>query len=147
MEHRLTTFDDLRVGQSATLTRTIRDADVAAFAALTGDSNPIHVDEAFARRTFFGGLIAHGMLTASLLSTLIGMLLPGTGAIYRSQTLEFVKAVRPGDELTVRGEIREVDREQNVVRLDCNIERADGQTVLRGTAVISLILGFRDSRG
>ena len=144
MGQTLTTFDDLSIGQTATLTRTICNEDVAAFAALTGDTNPLHVDDAFSRRTFFGGRIAHGMLTASLLSTLVGMLLPGTGAIYRSQTLEFLQAVRPGDTLTVSGTIREIDVAENRITMACAITREDGKPVVRGTATVSLILGFRN---
>ncbi len=143
MEYRLTTFDDLHVGQSATLSRTIREEDLAAFVQLTGDSNPIHVDDEFAQRTFFGRRIAHGLLTASMLSTMIGMKLPGVGAIYRSQTLEFVKAVYPGDELTLTATVTELDAEANLIRMACEITRADGATVLRGTTESSLIRGFR----
>lgn len=144
MTHRLTTFDDLHVGQMATWTRTIRNEDVAAFAKLTGDTNPLHVDDAFSRRTFFGGCIAHGMLTGSLLSTLVGMLLPGTGAIYRSQTLEFLQPVRAGDALTVRGTIEAIDVAENRILMACTVTRADGEPVLTGTATVSLILGFRN---
>jgi acyl dehydratase len=91
--YRLTTFDDLSVGQKATFSKTITDADLSHFVAITGDVNPLHVDQEFAQQTFFGSRIAHGMLSASLFSTLVGMKLPGVGAIYRSQTLEFASAI------------------------------------------------------
>lgn len=139
MTHRLTTFDDLSVGQATTFTRTISDLDIRTFVELCGDANPIHVDDAFAERTFFKGRIAHGLLTASLLSTAIGMKLPGTGAIYRSQTLEFLKPVRPGDTLTTRLEVEALDPKANEIALDCKIEREDGTAILRGKAVVSLI--------
>src|SRR5687768_15156126 len=86
MPHRLVRLEDFGLGQTASHTRTITDEDLARFIAITGDDNPLHTDEEFARGTFFGGRIAHGLLSASLLSTVIGTLLPGTGAIYREQT-------------------------------------------------------------
>ncbi len=88
MTYQLTTFNDLVVGQKAFLRKTITDADLSHFIAITGDLNPLHVDKLFAEQTFFGQRIAHGMLSASLFSTLVGMHLPGIGAIYKSQTLD-----------------------------------------------------------
>jgi len=136
---RLTTFDDLRLGQETAFTRTITDDDIHTFVGLCGDANPLHVDDEFSRRTFFKGRIAHGLLTSSLLSTAIGMGLPGTGAIYRSQTLEFLRPVRPGDTLTARLRIESLDAAANEIALACSIDRDDGTTVLRGRAVVSLI--------
>ena len=92
MPYKLTRYEDLAVGQRASFTKTITDADLGHFVAITGDTNPLHVDEPYASQTFFGGRIAHGMLSASLFSTLVGLHLPGIGAIYRSQTLEFLRA-------------------------------------------------------
>lgn len=143
MEHWLASFADFAVGQRASLTRTITAADVAAFRQLTGDANPLHEDEEFARSTFFGGTIAHGMLSASLFSTLIGMLLPGTGTIYRSQSLEFLRPVRPGDTLTAWGEVRVLDAAANRLELDTWIDNQHGQRVLAGRAVLSLLRGLK----
>jgi 3-hydroxybutyryl-CoA dehydratase len=139
---RLTTYDDLAPGQRASFVRTISRADVAAFRDLTGDANPLHEDEAFARRTFFGGTVAHGMLSGALFSTLVGMLLPGTGAIYLSQTLAFKKPVRPGDTLSIHGEVSALDRAANRITLATWIDNQDGVRVLDGEAVVSLLRGL-----
>ena len=135
----IATFEDLQVGQTASVEKQIRDEDLRAFVDLTGDANPIHTDDTFAGSTFFQGRIAHGLLTASLLSTVIGMKLPGTGAIYRSQTLEFLKPVRVGDSVTATARIESLDPARNEIRLACRIDRGDGETVVRGTAIVSLI--------
>ena len=98
-------LDALAVGHEDSLSRTITAEDVAAFAGLSGDYNALHVDEEFAARTSFRQRVAHGFLHASLLSTLIGMKIPGRGALYLSQTLDFTKAVFIGDTVTARGRI------------------------------------------
>ncbi len=139
MNYRLTTFDDLHVGQQATFTKTITDADLSHFVAITGDVNPLHVDDEFARGTFFGSRIAHGMLSASLFSTLVGMHLPGIGAIYRSQTLEFLKPVRVGDTLEATFEIETIDRESNCIALAGRIENQLGEIVIKGRTLASLM--------
>jgi len=146
MQHRLTTFDDLFVGQRASLSKTVTDEDLSHFIAITGDVNPLHVEDEFARRTFFGERIAHGMLSASLFSTLVGMHLPGIGAIYRSQTLEFLRPVRLGDTLTAVFEVRTIDPGTNRIELASWIENQRGETVVTGTAVAGLIRGLRDER-
>jgi 3-hydroxybutyryl-CoA dehydratase len=140
----LCTFDDLHVGQSGSVSRTVSEADILLFTAVSGDNNPLHSDEEFARRTFFGGRIAHGMLTASLLSTAVGMVLPGTGAIYRSQTLEFLKPVRAGDTLTAHVTVDDLDREQNRVVMTTWIDNQRGERVLQGHAVMALVRGLRE---
>ena len=139
MADKMTTYDDLAVGQTACFSKTIEERDIRGFVELSGDANPIHLDDAFAEGTFFRGRIAHGLLTASLLSTVIGMKLPGTGAIYRSQTLEFLRPVRIGDTLTASAEVVALDPANNEIRLDCRIDKQDGETVIRGQAVVSLI--------
>lgn len=136
---RLTTFDDLFLGQKATFSKTITEADISHFVAITGDVNPLHVDETFARQTFFKRRVAHGMLSASLFSTIIGMLLPGTGAIYRSQTLEFLKPVYIGDTLTAGFEIVSVDADAECIELAGAIENHHGETVISGRAVAGLL--------
>ncbi len=139
MPYRLTTFDDLHVGQQATFAKTITEADLSHFVAITGDVNPLHVDQEFAQDTFFGGRIAHGMLSASLFSTLVGMKLPGLGAIYRSQTLEFLKPVHIGDTITAIFEVESIDETANRIEMASRIENQRGETVIRGHAVASLI--------
>lgn len=139
MNERLTNFDDLHVGQKATFTKTIGEDDLDHFIAITEDTNPLHVDEAFAKGTFFGGRIAHGMLSASLFSTLVGMALPGTGAIYRSQTIEFLRPVRIGDTLTAVFIVHSIDREKNRIVMDSWIENQKEERVIEGRAVVSLI--------
>ena len=139
MPYQLTTFDDLRVGQQATFTKTITEADLSHFVAITGDVNPLHVDQEFAQGTFFGSRIAHGLLSASLFSTLVGMKLPGVGAIYRSQTLEFLKPVRIGDTITAIFEVESIDATANRIEIASRIENQRGETVICGRTVASLI--------
>ena len=95
-------FDELRVGQTAEITRVVGAADIEAFAAVSGDNNPVHLDEAYARGTPFGGRIAHGMLAAAYISAVLGTELPGPGAIYLSQSLRFRRPVKIGDPVTAR---------------------------------------------
>ncbi|MDR7554295.1 MAG: MaoC family dehydratase [Armatimonadota bacterium] len=123
-------------GQRASWTRTITEADVAAFAALTGDHNPLHVDAAFASRSRFGERIAHGMLTAGLISAVLGMRLPGPGGIYVSQTLRFLRPVRLGDTVTATAEVLawRPDRRLLTVRTTCTNHR--GETVIDGEATL-----------
>ena len=115
MTYKLTTFDDLTIGQKAFLKKTITEADLSHFIAITGDMNPLHVDATFAEKTFFGQRIAHGMLSASLFSTMVGMHIPGFGAIYKSQTLEFLRPVFIGDTLCAWFEIVSIDRDKEEV--------------------------------
>jgi acyl dehydratase len=142
LDYRLTTFDDLAEGQQATFSKTITEADISHFVAFTGDVNPLHVDEEFARRTFFGHRIAQGMLSASLFSTLIGTALPGVGAIYRSQTLEFLRPVYIGDTLTATFTIIRIDRDDENIELEGEISNQNGDKVIRGIAVASLMRGM-----
>lgn len=144
MPYVLKTFDDLAVGQRAAYSKTVTEADLALFIAITGDVNPLHVDEEFARRTFFGTRIAHGMLSASLFSTMVGMHIPGLGAIYRSQTLEFLRPVHIGDTLTAVFEVEELDREKNHIGLASRVENQRGEIVIRGKAAASLLRGLKD---
>jgi 3-hydroxybutyryl-CoA dehydratase len=123
-------------GQRASWTKTITEADVAAFAALTGDHNPLHVDAAFASRSRFGERIVHGMLTAGLISAVLGMRLPGPGGIYVSQTLRFLRPVRLGDTVTATAEVLvwRPDRRLLTVRTTCTTQR--GETVVDGEATL-----------
>ena len=108
----------IAVGDSAERTFQVTDEALQQFGAATGDLNPMHFDDAFAATTMFGGRIAHGMLTAGFISTMIGMELPGPGAIYLGQTLQFRAPVRPGDEVRVRVEVTEYDPDRRRGTLD-----------------------------
>ncbi|KAB2943140.1 MAG: SDR family oxidoreductase [Hyphomicrobium sp.] len=124
----------LRVGQTESLSRTITAEDVAAFARLSGDFNALHLDGEFAARTEFARPVVHGFLHASLLSTLIGMKLPGRGALYVSQSIEFTRPVFVGDSVEARATIEKIDAETRLVTLHTEIVNARDECVLRGTA-------------
>ena len=112
-------FEHLKVGMTERLKKTIASSDVVGFAQLTGDRNPIHLSEHFAARTQFGGRIAHGLYTAGLISALLGTRLPGPGAIYIAQTLNFRAPVRIGDRVTVIVTVAELMPEKSRARLTC----------------------------
>jgi 3-hydroxybutyryl-CoA dehydratase len=128
----------ISIGQRASLTRTITDAEIAAFAKLTGDDNPLHLDDAFAARSRFGRRVAHGLLCAGLISAVLGTKLPGPGAIYLQQTLRFVRPVFPGDTVTATVEVTACrpDRRTATLRTTCADE--SGRMVLEGEAVVLL---------
>ncbi|RDJ22377.1 acyl dehydratase [Bosea caraganae] len=130
-------FEDLAVGQSESLMRTVMERDVSLFADLSGDANPIHLCDRYAANTKFGQRIAHGMLTASLVSALLGTKLPGPGAVYLSQTLTFLAPVKIGDVVTARVEIAELVVERRRARLFCECV-VDGKPVLEGEAWVAL---------
>ena len=130
---------DFEVGQHVTLTKTFTADDVQRFIEITGDVNPLHVDEEFAARTRFGRRVLHGMLTASILSTMVGMLLPGTGAIYRSQTIRFLLPVHVGDTVTAHFVITAIDRAKHRLTIDSWIENEEGARVLEGTCEAGLL--------
>ncbi len=128
-------FEDLTVGQRETLMKTVMDDDVIAFADLSGDRNPVHLSDHFARKTRFGERIVHGLYTASLISTVIGMYLPGPGAVYMSQTLNFKGPVKIGDVINVVVEVVELTEKGRRVRLHCEC-LVDGKVVLDGEALV-----------
>src|SRR6185369_2031164 len=125
-----------KVGDTAEITRTIEQADVQAFADLTGDHNPIHVDESFAQTTRFGRRIAHGMLTASLISSVLANKLPGEGSVYLGQTLQFVAPVFPGDEITARVTVKEIRADKPILKLETLCLNQRGEVVIRGEATV-----------
>lgn len=127
-------LDQLSVGQSDVVSRTIAADDVLSFARLSGDYNALHVDDEFAARTEFGSRVVHGFLHASLLSTLIGMRIPGPGALYLSQSIEFSAPVFIGDTVEARGRIESIDRETRIVVIDTEITNQHGVRVLAGRA-------------
>jgi 3-hydroxybutyryl-CoA dehydratase len=130
-------FEDLRAGMRETLMRTVMDDDVLDFARISGDENPIHLSDAYAARTRFGQRIAHGLYTASLISAVLGTRLPGPGAIYRSQTLNFHAPVRIGDVVTIDVEVVELIAEGRKARLHCEA-LVDGKVVLDGEALVTV---------
>lgn len=126
------------VGDSAEITKTIDEADIQAFAEVTGDHNPIHLDDEFAKTTRFGRRIAHGMLSASLISAVLANKLPGEGSIYLGQTLEFRAPVFPGDEVTARVTVREIRKDKPIVKLETVCVNQRGKIVIRGEATVLL---------
>ena len=127
-------FEDLAVGMEARYGKTITDADIVMFAGISGDTNPIHLNEDFAAPTMFKGRIAHGMLSASLISTVLGTRLPGPGAIYVSQNLTFRAPVRIGDTVTATARVTELMAKRRV-RLETFCEVAD-KVVIGGEAIM-----------
>src|SRR6185436_16784173 len=128
----------MKVGDSADITKTIEQSDIDAFARVTGDHNPVHVDEEFAKTTRFGRRIAHGMLTASLISAVLANHLPGEGSVYLGQTLKFVAPVFPGDEITARVTIREIREDKPIVKLETVCVNQRDEVVIRGEATVLL---------
>ena len=129
---------EFAVGQSAELIRTLTERDVMAFAEVTGDFNPVHVDADAAAASSFGERIVHGMLTASLLSALLAMKLPGPGAIYLSQSLRFLRPVKIGDTVTARVEIVSIDIARRRLTLATFVRNERGKNVIDGDAVVQL---------
>ena len=128
-----------KVGDSASVSKTITEDDIGRFAALTGDSNPVHLDEAFAGKTRFGRRIAHGMLAASLISRAIGMELPGRGAIYLGQNLKFMAPVYPGDTITARVTVSGIREDKPILTLQTVCSNQASQTVIEGEAIVMLM--------
>jgi 3-hydroxybutyryl-CoA dehydratase len=137
LELRVLYFDDLEVGMSETLSKTVAASDVVGFAQVTGDRNPIHLSEHFAARTQFKKRIAHGLYTASLISAVLGTRLPGPGAVYISQTLNFHAPVKIGDTVKVTVIVAELIAEKRRARLYC-VCRVDGAVVLDGEALVKV---------
>lgn len=129
-------FEELEVGLSAESTTTITEAHLVLFSGLTGDFNPVHVNERAASRSRFGGRIAPGMLTAGLVSAVLGTKLPGPGSVYVSQTLRFRAPVHPGETVTARVEVTEVVPDRRRVRLRTTCEADDEERVLDGEAEV-----------
>lgn len=128
-------LDELTVGQSESVSKTVTDDDLQKFGDVSLDHNPVHFDEAYAKGTMFGGRIAHGMLSASLFSGLLGMRLPGPGTIYLSQTLKFKAPVRLGETVVATLTVKEIVAEKKRVILDC-VAKVGDTVVIEGEAVI-----------
>lgn len=129
-------FEELEVGQSAEFTKSISDEDVMSFAKITGDFNPVHIDEVAASHSQFGGRIAHGMLTAGLISAALAGKLPGAGSVYLSQTLRFTAPVRIGDTVTATVRVIELIAAKRRVKLSTLCTNQKGETVVEGEALI-----------
>ena len=125
-----------KVGDSAEITKTITEADIQAFAEVTGDHNPIHLDDEFARTTRFGRRIAHGMLTASLISSVLANKLPGEGSVYLGQSLQFVAPVFPGDEVTARVSVKQIRDDKPILKLETVCVNQRDEVVIRGEATV-----------
>ncbi len=116
-------FEDLEVGMTAAYARTIGPADLVMFDGMSGDTNPMHLNEEYAQQTMFGGTIAHGMLCSSFISTVVGTRLPGPGCVYVSQTLKFKAPVRPGDTVTARATVNELipEKDRCILETVCTV--------------------------
>ena len=127
---------NIRIGETAELTKTITDEDVRAFADLTGDHNPVHLDDAYASGTRFGRRVAHGMLTASLISSVLANKLPGEGTVYLSQSLRFVAPVYPGDTVTACVMVTSIREDKPIATLETICVNERGEMLLKGEATV-----------
>ncbi|WP_084861427.1 MaoC family dehydratase [Salibaculum halophilum] len=128
-------IEDIEIGMVRSLSKTVTDQDIEMFAAVSTDHNPVHLDDAYARDTIFEGRIAHGMLTAGLVSAVIGEQLPGHGTVYLGQTMKFLGPVRPGDRVTAEVEVTEIEPAKRRVTLQTRCLVA-GKPVLTGEAKV-----------
>lgn len=128
-------IEDLEIGMARSVSKSITDRDIEMFSQVSLDCNPVHLDEEYAQDTIFGGRVAHGMLTAGLLSAVIGEQLPGHGSVYLSQSLKFTAPVRPGDEVTAQVAVTAIDHSRRRVTLDCRCVVGD-KVVLKGEAEV-----------
>ena len=130
------TFYDLQIGQKVSIQKTFSAADVTAFAGISLDVNPIHMSDGYAKNTIFGKRIIHGMLTASLISAVLGNYLPGPGTIYLGQELKFMAPVYLGDDITATVEVAELREDKKIVKLNTTCVNQDGKTVVSGMATV-----------
>ena len=128
-------FEDISVGMSAVFAKTLTDADVVMFAGVSGDTNPVHLNQLFAEGTVFKECVAHGMLSASFISTVLGTRLPGPGCVYLSQSLRFLAPVKVGDTVVARATVDEIDTRKQRVTLGTVCKVAD-TVVVDGQAVV-----------
>jgi len=125
---------ELKIGDSAELSKTVTADDIELFAKATGDFNPVHLDQAYAEKTIFKGRIAHGVFSLGVLSTILGNILPGHGTIYLSQEVKFLAPVKIGDTITARVEVIELIPEKNRAKFKTTCMNQDGKIVVDGTA-------------
>lgn len=133
-------FDAIQVGETQTLTKHITEADVRKFVEMTGDDNPLHVDRAYAETTAFKDIVVHGMLGASFISTVIGTKLPGTGALWVSQNMEFLLPVRLGDVLTISATVVKKHERERLLELDTRIVNQNQQLILSGVGKVKVLV-------
>lgn len=127
---------ELNIGDKANFEKTITETDVYLYAGITGDLNPAHINQPAAEKSMFKGRIAHGMLTAGLISTVLGMYLPGPGTIYLGQELKFLAPVRFGDTIKAEAEVLEKNEERNRIKLKTTCTNQEGVVVLEGIATV-----------
>jgi len=133
---KITPRNSFTIGEKASLARAVSEADIVDFARISGDTNPVHLDEEYARTTRFAGRIAHGMLAAGFISATLGTRLPGPGAIYLSQTLKFTAPVRAGDTITTTVEVIAYREDKRIVTLKTECANQRGELVVSGEAVL-----------
>jgi len=129
-------YQDIKVGDKASFSKTISESDIYLFAGVTGDFNPVHVNEEYAKQSLFKGRIAHGFLCASLISTVFGTELPGPGTIYLSQQMDFKAPVRMGDTVTATVEVLEKKDEKKIIKFKTSVSNQEGTIVIDGSAVV-----------
>ena len=130
------TIQEMKIGDHASVTKTVSETDVYLFAGITGELNPAHTNEVAASKTMFKTRIAHGMLGAGFISAVLGMYLPGPGTIYMGQELKFTKPVHIGDTVTATATVEEIILEKNRVILDTTVVNQDGEVVIKGKATV-----------
>ncbi|MDD4291339.1 MAG: MaoC family dehydratase [Clostridia bacterium] len=130
------TFGDLKIGQKASITKTFTDEDVRAFAKISCDTNPLHLDEEFAKTTVFGRRIVHGICTCGLISAVLANKLPGPGTIYLGQEVRFTAPVFLGDTVTAELEIIEIREDKHIVKLSSTCTNQDGKAVITGVSTV-----------
>lgn len=135
-EGMIMTIQEMKIGDHASVTKTVSETDVYLFAGITGDLNPAHTNEVAASKTMFKTRIAHGMLGAGFISAVLGMYLPGPGTIYMGQELKFTKPVHIGDTVTATATVEEIILEKNRVILDTTVVNQDGEIVIQGKATV-----------
>lgn len=129
------TLKEIKLGDRATFTKTLTETDVYLFAGISGDLNPAHINQVASEQTMFKGRIVHGMLCASLISTVLGMYLPGPGTIYAGQELKFLKPVHIGDTITAEAEVEEVIKEK-FLKMKTTCTNQNGEVVIEGYATV-----------
>ena len=130
------TMKELSAGDSAEFTKTVTETDIAFFAAISGDFNPIHVDAEWAKKSLFGARVAHGPLTLALAAGLLGMTLPGVGTIAETNHIDYRRPVYIGDTITTRGEVAELDEARNRIRVDLTWTNQEDVVVAEGYAIV-----------
>jgi len=131
-------YDSFQIGETASFSKTITESDVSNYAGITGDFNPVHIDQEYAKDSFFKDRIVHGMLSAGLISAVLGTKLPGPGAIYLSQDLKFKKPVKINDTLTARVEVIDKKPEKKILKLNTSCFNQNDIEVLTGNAEVMI---------